>query len=359
MRFCCLSILVVCVASPLYSQAAPEGPTSKKAQESYQQGLNYAQQHDWNLAISYFRQANKQDGGNCLVCQEQMIQAGLQSNNWKAVEDGAASLATEVKDPKQQAVSHHYLGLAYFNEAMDKHEQDLFARAHDEFTKSIALYALPDAIFADGKALAELHKDDEAKAQFQKFVAGTPEWSFMHWRAQQFISKPDLARADLVPEFAVVTPDGHRLSPRDLAGKVVLVQFWATTCDTCARALPRLRDLEKKFQNQPFVLLSISVDPDQPAWQKFLDQNAVPGLQYRDGFNGPAARAFGVGVQFHSSADNPIAGVWRTSWGMKEDVPKTFTIDADGVLQSEKLSDSLEGRLQELISHAPSSATSK
>lgn len=359
MRFYWLQVLMVCATFPMYSQVSPEGPTSKKAQESYQQGLNYVQHHEWNLAISYFRQANKQDSGHCLVCQEQMIQSGLQVNNWKAVEEGARSLTTEVKEPKQQAVAHHFLGLAYFNEGMDNHDNDLFARAHDEFTNSIAASALPDAIWQDGKALAQLHKDDDAKAQFQKFVALTPAWASMHWRAQQFISKPDLARANMVEDFAILSADGQRVSPRDLAGKVVLVHFWSTTCGTCARAFPRLRDIARKLQKQPFVMLSVSVDHDERAWRTFLEKNDVPGLQYRDGFNGPMAKVFGVGIQFHSSVDKPIAGAWQTSWGLKEDAPKTFTIDADGILQSEKLSDSLEGRLQALISHIQTSAASK
>src|SRR6476661_2783889 len=102
MRFFWLGILVVCTTVPLHSQPSPEGPTSKKAQESYQIGLNYVQQREWGLALSYFRQADKQDGGHCLVCQEQMIQTGLQSNNWKALDEGAGSLTAELKEPKQK-----------------------------------------------------------------------------------------------------------------------------------------------------------------------------------------------------------------------------------------------------------------
>ena len=57
-------------------------------------------------------------------------------------------------------------------EAQDKHQDDLLARAHDEFTKAIALYPeFPAAIFDDGKALAYLKRDPEAKAEFEKDVA--------------------------------------------------------------------------------------------------------------------------------------------------------------------------------------------
>ena len=64
------------------------------------------------------------------------------------------------------------------------------------------------------------------------------------------------------------------------------------------------------------------------------------------------AQAFGVGIHFQSNVDSPLAGMWTTSHGMKQDVPRTFTIDADGILQSEKISDSLDAKLQELIARA-------
>ncbi|HEY1464679.1 MAG TPA: thioredoxin-like domain-containing protein, partial [Terriglobales bacterium] len=123
--------------------------------------------------------------------------------------------------------------------------------------------------------------------------------------------------------------------------------------DVCVRNLPHLRELAKKFQNQPFIILSISVDYDEAAWRSFLQKNDVTGLQHRDGFGGPLSQAFKLNVSFHSNTDNPVAGVWVTTKGLKEAIPRTFTIDADGVLQDEKISDSsLDIKLQELISRA-------
>ncbi|HKT89668.1 MAG TPA: hypothetical protein VJQ59_14585 [Candidatus Sulfotelmatobacter sp.] len=41
-----------------------------------------------------------------------MVQIGLANHDWKAVQDGASGMAGLVSDPKQQAVAHHYIGLA-------------------------------------------------------------------------------------------------------------------------------------------------------------------------------------------------------------------------------------------------------
>ncbi len=360
MRSISIGVLLVCLAKLFLAQDSAAPPMDKKAQKSYQQAQEQLQKRDQRLALWYFRDANKQNGGHCLPCQEQMVRIGLVIKDWKAVEDGASGMAPEVHEPKQQAVAHYYLGLALLNEGNDNHQNDLFTHAHEEFSKASSLYPqLADALFEDGRALAQLHKDDEGKAEFQKYVAMTSEGGFKHRRALQFISKPELARANLVPEFAIVTADGRRLSPRDLAGKVALVYFWGSSCETCERAFPRLREITKKFENQPFVLVSVSIDYNPAIWRSYIEKNSVPGLQYIDGFDGQLAQALGVEVHFNTNAENPVAGVWQSSSGMKEDVPKIFTIDADGVLQVDKVSDSLDARLQEMVARAEKSEASK
>jgi thiol-disulfide isomerase/thioredoxin len=361
MRASAAALLLLCLAAKLSGQAATEGPTNKKAQKAYQQALDQLQQRNARLAIWYFREADKQDGGKCLPCQGQLIQTGLANRDWKAVQDGASELALQVQDPKQQAIAHHFLGLALMNQGQDQHQNDLLARAHDEFTKAIALNPqFADPLFDDGQTLADLHRDDESKAQFEKFVAMTPEGKLRRWRAVKFTHKPELARANLAPEFGIFTADGERVTLEQEAGKVVLIYFWATSCDVCQRGLPHLQEIAKKFQNQPFVIMSISADYDEAAWRSFLKKNDVPGLQYRDGPNGVVSQAFGLRVEFQSNVDHPVSGVWQSSYGLKQDLPKTFTIDGEGVMQAEKLSDSsLDMRLQELITRAGGQAAGK
>jgi thiol-disulfide isomerase/thioredoxin len=117
----------------------------------------------------------------------------------------------------------------------------------------------------------------------------------------------------------------------DLAGKVVLIDFWATWCGPCREALPHMREIAKKFQGQPLVVLSVSLDSDEEKWKDFVAKNEMTWLQYRDGgFTGSIAKMFGV-----------------------EAIPHTFTIDADGVLQDEHIGDaSIEGKLKKLIARA-------
>jgi thiol-disulfide isomerase/thioredoxin len=61
------------------------------------------------------------------------------------------------------------------------------------------------------------------------------------------------ARAD----FTLSDLEGKSWSLRELRGKVVLVNFWATWCPPCRKEMPDLDALYQKFKNQEFVILAI------------------------------------------------------------------------------------------------------
>lgn len=116
-----------------------------------------------------------------------------------------------------------------------------------------------------------------------------------------------------------------------LAGKVVLIDFWATWCGPCREALPHIRDIARKYQGQPLVVLGMSLDDNDAKWRDFVEKNGMTWLQYRDGrFTGRMARMFNVDA-----------------------IPATFSIDANGVLEDQHVGDAgIEGKLKKMIAHA-------
>jgi thiol-disulfide isomerase/thioredoxin len=129
----------------------------------------------------------------------------------------------------------------------------------------------------------------------------------------------------------VTTLDGQHLSLDSLAGKVVLIDFWATWCGPCREALPQIQKIAHKFEGQPLVVMSISLDKDEGKWKDFVQKNGMTWMQYRDGgLGGQVAKQFGVTA-----------------------IPATFTIDADGVLEDQHVGDAdIEGKLKKLVARA-------
>jgi peroxiredoxin len=59
-------------------------------------------------------------------------------------------------------------------------------------------------------------------------------------------------------DFTLTDLQGKTWSLRELKGKVVLVNFWATWCPPCRKEMPDLNTLYQRFKDQGFVILAIS-----------------------------------------------------------------------------------------------------
>lgn len=72
------------------------------------------------------------------------------------------------------------------------------------------------------------------------------------------------------PDFELDSLDGKSVRLGDYLGKdVVLIDFWATFCDPCLASMPHLDQLYRKYKDQGFVVLGISIDgPDSVAQVK-------------------------------------------------------------------------------------------
>jgi len=332
MRYIIVILLLAFAVVPLWAQEKPAGPTSEKAKKTYKEAIDYQNQHMTGQAFDAFKKADKQDGGRCHACQKRIIKLAMELGEWKAAETAGEEMVDEAQGARDVALAHYELGILLIDEGLARHKQEPFERAHDEITKALAAVAdFPIAVYNDGLALAHMNQDAGAKAQFERFVSMARANDPNRQRALLFISQPEMARARMAPPFAVTTLDGQRLSLDDLKGKVVLIDFWATWCGPCREALPHIQEIAKKFQGQPLVILSVSLDAQESKWKEFVAKNHMSWLNYRDGgFNGPVAKLFGV-----------------------EAIPHTFTIDADGVLQDEHVGDAaIEGKLKKQIARA-------
>lgn len=333
MRSAQILILLLALVMPgLAQEGAGDGPINEKAQKTYKEAREYLHRHMKEAALDAFKKADKQDGGQCRSCQKKMIQLGIEMHDWKTAESGAEELVAQAQGNRDVALAHYQLGLVLAREGMDRHKDELFSPRTTNSRKRWTQRKSSRRRFSRmGRRWRALKQDDAAQARFEDFVKMTPEDDPDHERAVRFISEPDLARARMAPAFVVTTTDGRRISMDDLTGKVVLIDFWATWCGPCREALPHMREIARKFQGQPLVVLSVSLDGDESKWKDFIAKNEMTWPQYRDGgFNGPVAKIFGV-----------------------EAIPHTFTIDADGVLQDEHIGDaSIEGKLKKLVVRA-------
>ena len=283
MRVTRTGLVFALFAVPVLAQDRPDGPTDEKAQKTYKHALELLHDHRPDYALEAFKKADKQDGGHCQAWQKQMLKYGSELGEWKTTELGTEEMVANAPPGKETAIAHFQSAVVFMREGLQKHKYKYFTRTHEEATKALTAYpSFPDAMFLDGRALAHPKQDDRAKARFEQFVKLRPASDPERQRASRFVSRPELARARMAPPFSVTTTSGQQISMDGLQGKVVLLDFWATRCGPCREALPHIRNVAKKFQGHPLVILSVSLDSDEQKWRDFINKNEMTWPQYYD-----------------------------------------------------------------------------
>lgn len=65
------------------------------------------------------------------------------------------------------------------------------------------------------------------------------------------------------PDFTLTNMQGHKMTLSNYRGKLVLLNFWSTTCPPCVAEIPSLVSLHHEFKAQGLVVLGIALDPTE------------------------------------------------------------------------------------------------
>ena len=97
------------------------------------------------------------------------------------------------------------------------------------------------------------------------------------------------------PPIDLLTPEGAPLSLRQLRGKVVLVNFWASWCGPCTTEMPALQRLQDQLAAEGFTVLAVNYQEGPARINGFLQQVNLTLPVVRD-TDGSVARSWGARV---------------------------------------------------------------
>ena len=74
------------------------------------------------------------------------------------------------------------------------------------------------------------------------------------------------------PDFVLEEPSGKRIHLRDLRGRLVFLNFWATWCVPCREEMPAMETLHREFGAKGLEVLAVNYRESKEEMRKFLDE---------------------------------------------------------------------------------------
>jgi peroxiredoxin len=304
--------------------AQPSAPADPKVQAALHEAADFSRRGQLSSALESAQRALKLSKGNaCEECYRQIVDLQIEMDLPKDAASTASSWVAHAASPKEKAAAEYINARALVLSDRQKHDDSLLQRA-DRSLRQAAIDDPSDPAFhlLDGRVLALLKQQAEAKAQFDACSSAPGASPLQCRRAAAYSQNVSLATNDEAPEFTIPREDASPVTLESLAGKVVLVDFWATWCGPCARDLDYVQSIAEEFEKDNFVLLGISIDEDEAAWKNHVKEDRMIGIQVRD-------RRNAIKDLFH------VGGI-----------PAYFILDGNGIIRYRTT-----GALKDLRSH--------
>jgi peroxiredoxin len=125
--------------------------------------------------------------------------------------------------------------------------------------------------------------------------------------------RPSLKIGSAAPDFIAEDVEGVSRKLAGYRGRMVLVEFWSTSCGPCRAEAPRMVELYKGLGRDKIEFLGVSSDESEATLRKFLGEVKLTWPQVREPFEGPIHQAYRVAGEptyFLIGADSSIFDTW-------------------------------------------------
>jgi peroxiredoxin len=103
-------------------------------------------------------------------------------------------------------------------------------------------------------------------------------------------------KGEKAPDIAIPNVEGKTVKLSSLKGKVVLIDFWASWCGPCRKAMPGLRNAYAAYKSKGFEIYGISLDERKPDWHKAITADKITWIQVNEpgGWESSTAKAWNI-----------------------------------------------------------------
>lgn len=210
----------------------------------------------------------------------------------KAFENAPEQMQLMKEIMKLNAESQKVYGKESESEAKIRAKIDALAKRYQEWQKAaIDSYLKKDSSSVAGVYLYYKYNQiapqpyEALNAMLNKFTGEA--------KSSMYFADLDNARTKLAaiqmgavaPDFTLLKRDSTSFTLSSLRGKYVMIDFWASWCVPCRKAIPHWKSVYARYHDKGFEILGVSNDAEWKRWTTAMDQEQMPWQQVVDEFN--------------------------------------------------------------------------
>src|SRR5215475_5395723 len=227
--------------------ASADDRISPEFEAQFRQGQELLTTGKYKEAIVAFRKAAKLRDNHCSSCAFAIALAYIRTDQYEDALKSCDLTIQTATDDSARAAGHNLKGIILLGMAgkdtkkLEIVEQE--ERTAVQLDARMATYhlALAKALLRQGE-----DKDAEAKTELQSCLALNPDTRTAE-DARLLLANPRRGREEFAPAFSLTTLQGQSMSLKDLGGRIVVIDFWATWCPPCRESVPELKELARKY----------------------------------------------------------------------------------------------------------------
>ena len=177
--------------------------------------------------------------------------------------------------------------------------------------------------------ILDQNKQDYPLDQLKELVALFTTESIYKDNINDYIAKQErLEVGQPFIDFTLQTKDGENVTLSEVIAqnKLTLVDFWASWCRPCRQENPVVKAAYEQYHELGFEVIGVSVDQDEAAWLKAVEDDQLPYMQVRD-------------------SEDIVSEAYMIYY-----IPSNFLFDQNGTMVAKGLrGDDLTAKLSELI----------
>lgn len=116
---------------------------------------------------------------------------------------------------------------------------------------------------------------NKAREIYKEMIRLQADSSYVAYAREALYEINKLGIGKPAPTFIAETINGDTINLSKLKGKVILLDFWATWCGPCIPEIPHLKEIQRKYGDQDFILIGISLDYKLSDLKKFIQKREM------------------------------------------------------------------------------------